>query len=748
MSNQSNSLPKEVGFRVSPRTMQMLGRENISSPVIAVLELVKNAYDADATHVVVRFRGASTESGYIEIEDDGEGMDLADLVDKLMVISTDNKVHNPRTKKGRIKAGEKGIGRLAMNRLGNKAIITTHRLNGGQGLRLELDWNKYDADTGDLQDIKHPLFPIEIERPVLSGTILHLENLRDSWTVRDYEKLHDDLALLVPPFAQSLVDFSIDFDCDEAPNLFGPVSNPAVEAAEYKLESTLTVDGQIHHKLIHRSGETKEYNRLWDKAFDKMPPGTQPLCGPLQLTIFYYLDDSEYLKKIGVNRAKLRKFLDQFQGIRIYRDNFRVKPYGDPGTDWLGLNLRKVKSNVGVGSTGYKVSQNQVVGSIFISRHHNQNLQDQTNREGLVNNQAYLDMQKFALNGMQFLETERHLRFRRENPKTNPLEPIEVLNKSSVELEGLKTVTVELRDTVNKINPPLFEDNATRQFRERASELVMQVQQMTQQVSTQIQSVQATYKEQQTERQLLLGLATLGIAMTTFGHETMRAVNNLLNRAKFLKNTIKHLPPEFQTTAENDLQVLTEAARKIKTWGEFALDRIRLDKRTQKDIDFNQVIEDVLMAFSGEMTRSNIQSDPKLAANIPRLKAFAMDIEAILINFITNAVEAMRYTPLDDRAIKIESDYNSETKEILLRFADSGRGIESEDIDKIFDPLFSTKVDDKTGKPIGTGMGLTIIKSIVEDHYLGRIDVVGRGELGGAEFSVYFPDHIGRNSNE
>jgi hypothetical protein len=123
-----------------------------------------------------------------------------------------------------------------------------------------------------------------------------------------------------------------------------------------------------------------------------------------------------------------------------------------------------------------------------------------------------------------------------------------------------------------------------------------------------------------------------------------------------------------------------------------------------------------------------------------------MDIEAIFINLITNAVEAMRHTPLDDRAIKVMTDYNSRTKEIILCFADSGRGIQSEDIDKIFDPLFSTKVD-KEGKPVGTGMGLTIIKSIIEDHYLGRIEVIGHSQLGGAEFCIFLPDRTG-NSNE
>ncbi len=747
MDSENKLLPTEVGFRVSPRTMQMLGRENISSPTIAVLELVKNAYDADATKVVVRFLGASTEVGYIEIVDDGEGMNLADLTDKWLVISTNNKRQTPQTRKGRVKVGEKGIGRIAMNRLGNKAIITTYQQHG-KGLQLELDWQKYDVDLGELSQIKHPLKSIEIKWETPSGTILRLENLEDRWTQRDYKKLRDDLALLVPPFAPNLVDFSIFFECDEAPDLDGPVTNPVAEAAEYTLNSTLTADGQIHHKLTHRSGEVKEYRALWDKSFDKLPPGTKPVCGTLQFTLFYYLDDSAYLKKIGVKRAELRGFLNEYQGVRIYRDNFRVKPYGDPATDWLGLNLRKVKSNVGVGSTGYKISQNQVVGSIFISRQNNPNLQDQTNREGLVNNDAYLDMIKFTLKGMEYLERERHLRFRRELEKLNTPEPTEALSKISTELEELRPVVVELQETINKLSPPLpmFESKENQQLRERANQLATQLAQGREQILTYVEQFQTTYEEQQTERQILLGLATLGIAMTTFGHETMRAVNNLLNRAKLLSKAITYLPETLKATAEEDLRVLTDAAKKIQTWGEFALDRIRLDKRTQRDINLNQVAQDVLKAFSGEMTRLHINPRLELTENLPRLRAFAMDIEAIFINLITNAVEAMRHTPLDDRAIKVTTDYNNRTKEIILCFADSGRGIQSEDIDKIFDPLFSTKVD-KDGKPVGTGMGLTIIKSIIEDHYLGRIEVIGHSQLGGAEFCIFLPDRTG-NHNE
>ena len=163
MNNKDTLIPEQLSFRVSPRTVQMLGRENISSSVIAVLELVKNAYDADASKVVVTCSQASKEAGKIIIDDNGEGMDLSDLQEKWMVISTDNKLHARTTeKRKRIKVGEKGIGRLAMDRLGQIATITTFRENSNSALELSVDWTKYDQDSGQLHEITHPLARVAI----------------------------------------------------------------------------------------------------------------------------------------------------------------------------------------------------------------------------------------------------------------------------------------------------------------------------------------------------------------------------------------------------------------------------------------------------------------------------------------------------------------------------------------------------------------------------------------------------------
>jgi signal transduction histidine kinase len=729
MADLKSQIPEALTFHISPRTMQMLGRENISSPRVAILELVKNAYDADASQVTVRFRRASTEDGYIVIGDDGEGMDFKELCDKWMVISTDNKLQEPWTRRGRVKVGEKGIGRLGLDRLSGRTTLITHRANA-DGLKLTIDWTRYEQEQGELQEIEHSLEVVPKKRGGHPGTTLRLTGLRDRWTYQDYEALYSDLSLLVPPFETELVDFKIIFDCDEASNLSGVITSPMAAIAEYRLVSELSADGEVHHTLTHRSGETVEDFRRWHEAFDGVAEGDRPACGPLRFTLYFYLREVSSLRGTGIKRAELLHFLDRFQGVRIYRDSFRVKPYGDPRSDkdWLGLNARRVQHPGGVGARigEWRLAENQVVGSIFITRHDNPDLRDQTNREGLVENQAYYDLRRFVLHGVLYLEQKRQERYRREKGRKEP--EIEVRPTLVTARQQLKEQAQQLRKTAGDLRGT---------FAEPKTPTLLTLAERTESLADQLEVAEETYSEEETERQLMLGLATLGIAMAAFGHETAQSINQVLGRAELLRPALDDLPAEKGKRAQQNLDALIKFAGRIEAWGQFALDRVSRDKRTQRNIDLNQTIETPLRAFEGMLTRRSIKTEIALADNLPFLRAFAMDIEATLINFITNAIAALDPTPLPDRHIFVSTAYDTELNAFQITFADSGRGIRDEDLNQIWDPLFSTKVDER-GQPVGTGLGLTIVKNIVEE-YSGSIEVDGHGRLGGAEFRVMLP---------
>jgi hypothetical protein len=360
--DQTELIPELAPFRVSPRTMQMLGRESISSPITAIMELVKNSYDADAKLVKIIMRGVSHRDGSIIIDDLGEGMNWNDLHDKWLVISTDNKLQSPVTFRKRIKVGEKGIGRLAMNRLGDSANIITNK-EGERAIRLYLDWTRYEQEHGELHEILHPVSMLDILPNAPAGTTIHITSLRDRWRANEIDELVDNLALMLPPWGNRVDEFSIELDCDERPDVNGPIQSPMIEVAEFTLRSEITVDGEIHHTLRHRSGAVSEDRRSWSEAFQELSPGAKPACGPLAAELLYYLTESVRVGDIRVDRASISNFLSQYHGIRIYRDSFRVKPYGDPGKDrdWLGLNLRKVRNPAAVTREGYRISGNHTI---------------------------------------------------------------------------------------------------------------------------------------------------------------------------------------------------------------------------------------------------------------------------------------------------------------------------------------------------------------------------------------------------
>ena len=166
-------IPNELSFSITARTALLLGRENISSPTVALLELVRNAYDADATEVTIRFRNASKPDGTIEIIDNGHGMDWDDIISKWMIIGTNNKQISPYSPKGRRKVGEKGIGRFALDRLASVTNLETTTLKKtDNSYRLTINWDKFANTNKSLEEIGHPIEIIENRKE--TGTKLYL----------------------------------------------------------------------------------------------------------------------------------------------------------------------------------------------------------------------------------------------------------------------------------------------------------------------------------------------------------------------------------------------------------------------------------------------------------------------------------------------------------------------------------------------------------------------------------------------
>lgn len=175
-----NNVIGEISFKFTSRFSQLIGRNLISNPVVAVSELVKNSYDADADNISVEFQDLLSDMSILKIADDGEGMSFEDVTTKWMMVGTDNKVHDPFSRKGRRKLGEKGIGRFSVERLAKRLKLISTKLGDDFAISFSIDWDRYETYDGEFSNLKHEVIkiPCNINQ---HGTTLFLEELRDFW---------------------------------------------------------------------------------------------------------------------------------------------------------------------------------------------------------------------------------------------------------------------------------------------------------------------------------------------------------------------------------------------------------------------------------------------------------------------------------------------------------------------------------------------------------------------------------------
>lgn len=761
--NQSFPIRKlkgSVPFSVMARVAMQLGRESISNSITAIIELVKNAYDADAETIRIRFGGLKTENAILVIEDDGNGMTEKQLREQWMVIGTPSKLVSPKsTQKKRVLTGEKGLGRLGLDRLCKCSIVQTFHDTASTGTEIVINWAKYEELNEKLEDIQHHLYeipkavidPIDGNESVITkGTRIVLYDLKDNWTESYLKTLRHELDLLVSPFL-SIHDFKIMLDTGiELDDINGFVgSDYMLEAAEWVLNAKIDQDGNVSYKMDspHHSEVFMLPKIEWHRRF-QLASQKKPECGPLTFSLYFFLRQNVELQNLSYTKTQIDSFLEANQGIRIYRDGFRIKPYGEPdgSGDWLKLSYRRQQHPQGVVQKplgGWKVGYNQVVGAVFIGRDQNQALIDQTNREGIVEEEAFADLVRFTEDAVIFFEFNRQ-KFEMERKEADDYEKAKetVRRKAQASTKAVN----KLRDTTEKVISDL--ENA------QDSGAKVDVVALRNVLGTIIDDVDKTFieaqeaqfelekateqreEELQRQKDTLGNLASLGILTATFGHETLGATNVVATNARQLKRNLERglfmVLPDVQDIVNDNLHFIITQSERIETFARFALRNLSRDKRNRRKTYINLVADQVFTFFGQTLKDKNISVE-KDFREVSSILAFQIDWESIFINLITNSVWALQDTKGVDRKIRVvifeEKGY------IQVQFADSGCGLAVGTEDKVFVPTFSTRRNER-GEQIGTGMGLSIVKDFVESYAGGSIQVESPCDLGGAQFHI------------
>ena len=758
---QSRMLIDDVPFSVMARVAMQLGRESISNSIVAILELVKNAYDADAETVRIRFGNSDKANSVLVIEDNGNGMTEQQLRDSWLIIGTPNKLLSGQSsRKRRVLTGEKGLGRLGLDRLCGRTIVQSFSEEENSGLELEINWHKYEDMDAPLEKIRHDLYRIpkfiadpitNISEEFSKGTRLILYDLKDVWIKEFWQDLKQELTLLISPFA-GINDFAIELDSGmKWTEIDGKVGSAEIlNAAEWKLIAEFNKESNVSYSMSsdrHKKNfELKPV--LWSEKFNHITE--QPLCGPLRFEMYFFLRKAVDLGEVGLSYKQISDFLDSNQGIRIYRDNFRVKPYGDPKGegDWLKLSYRRQQHPAGFMEGNWRVGSNQVVGAVFLERDQNPNLIDQTNREGIVEGQAFYHLKTLAEDAIIFFERHRQEFERKRHESTEYEEAQEDAVKSTkASLEAVDTLrsttskVTEVLQTAAQETPDANDVKALLNSLDAAVNEVDKTATNTQKAYDRFTEVTEKQQEElQSQKDTLGNLASLGILTTSFGHETLGDTNVVAENARQLRGNLDNglfmVVSDIRKMVEDNLELLAYSASKINNFAKFTLKNVSRDKRKRKKVNLSRIVRQILGFFAESLEQKNITVELNLPEKVSPILAFEIDWESIFVNLITNAVWALEDTWAEKRKIRI-SMWGAKNH-LNITFADSGCGLEAGTEDKIFLPTFSTKRN-KKGEIIGTGLGLAIVKGFVEDYKGGCIDVQSPCDLGGAQFHIRIP---------
>ena len=349
-------------------------------------ELVKNSHDADASFSSVEFR----EDDEIVIRDDGCGMDLDTLLGSWMqpAGTTKSGLDGRRTPRGRRMLGEKGVGRFAADKLGGHLELISRQKGDSTEVRAVFDWDAFDDDSAMLSDVRVRWEMREASEIAASGTVLRISRLRSRWTERSFRRLSTRLSRLISPFSEQQ-GFSIRIESDAFPEYSGEIHPELLERAPYRVDASYDGEDAISIAL---DGD--------EPAIHRWNGDGELTCGPVRIRIFGFDLETDAVAQIGP-RMEVRAWLKEWTGISVYRDGFRVWPYGEPHDDWLRLDQRRVNNPV------VRLSNNQVIGFVEISRDANPELRDQTNREGLLHNEPFEDLRRLMYLVLQILEAER-----------------------------------------------------------------------------------------------------------------------------------------------------------------------------------------------------------------------------------------------------------------------------------------------------------------------------------------------------
>lgn len=771
-------------FRVSAELKNILGRDLITSPDIAILELVKNSYDAHASKVEITFN-----EDYLSIADNGKGMSKKDLIDKWLFVAYSAKSDGTEDQSYRDKfkrhyAGAKGIGRLSCDRLAKNLVLTTRSAEENKTEVLHVDWRSFELRKQtefDTIDIPHETFDSIPAFPLSSptGTILEFTGLHLSWTREDIKRLRKSLEKMINPFSGTDDDFQIEIiapkmkEDDAKAESQHEVVNGVIENSigdVLKLKTT-EIESHIHEGIIHTTltdrgivmYEIEELNKDFS------------LLSSASISLFYLNRSAKYsfTARMGIEPVN-------YGNVFLFRNSFRILPFGEFSDDSWGLNQRQQQ--------GYKrfLGTRDLFGRVDIETDNPELIKEVSSRDGgLIKTAAsqqlmdyfslihkrleryvvgvlwgegflrkeYFVNQASALNARKLLEGDKdsdsakHL-FENIGSKVDFLQLIKSLvNDKSItvvryneELANIvsnpsetEVLQAQMLDDVRKLAEKTNDElllGKIQEFERHLDELRRQKEDAERREAEAKEKAEEEKKKRERaehERDVQVQKNKYLTAV----RNTSRDVEDLLHVVLISStNSLSLMDTAKIQLADKDLDGLRVSLDKF----DYHISKInKLSKLITKadlsllsesrDVDIQGFIQEYLSNFTDSF---KIQYHSDIEEPLEK-KISVLDLSIILDNLISNSKKA--------NATELRLDFSRNRRTYIVDFTDNGDGV---DLD-MFTPqsIFEEGITNKRG---GSGIGLSTIKDRMNKELNGTIEFLGNGLhfASGATFRLTF----------
>jgi signal transduction histidine kinase len=679
---------KKNTFKIRPagRHLLTIGEDLIQDAYAAVIELVKNAYDADSPDVRISINKKKDNNEYtIVILDHGHGMTLETVKNRWLVPSTPDKKERRISPSGRVMQGSKGIGRYASAILGDNLELITITAKGEKNV-ISINWSDFNK-AEYLDDV--PVIVETVSSKEKSGTKLTITGNSLIWDKDRFDKLRFELKKLIPPIKIKSKDekFLIYLNItgfNDYNNIKEKIEPfPIMDFFDYRISGHINTRGK--GSLVYSSQKARN---IADEEI-QIDLGQPTKCGKLDFDIRAYDRDKESIESL-INRGltdsdknylsnqEARKVLNDYNGIGVYRNGFRIRPLGDAEFDWLKLNKRRVQN------PSRCIGSDQFIGYVFIESEEKSGLIEKSARDGLKVNTSYDALIEATISVIAKLE-EKRFKFRKDtglgrtgrniNKRLDALYFNEELRKEIITQLKKHRLKNEILDEIGNT----FDNDADKKAK----------------LADEIRDAVGIYQ----------GQATLGKIINVILHEGRRPLN-------FFKNQIPNLQFWYNTLLKSkntgDYKEFLSIADSFGLNAEILvtlfsrIDPLAMGKRARKNIlNLKEAIVKNFSIFNNEMKAANIRFTISGPDDF-KYQAWQQDIYAIFTNLIDNSIYWIKEKKCKKRNISVNIVLNGGDLS-YIDYRDSGPGIEPDLIadEIIFEPDFSTK-------PNGTGLGLAI----------------------------------------